>query len=61
MTTVHSALPIAELLETLRSRGGVDLIAESVRLVFQELIEAEAAAKIGAERYEREWGLRPTT
>jgi len=53
MTTVHSALPIAELWETLRSRGGVDLIAESVRLVFQELIEAEAAAKIGAERYER--------
>src|SRR5690349_1381533 len=32
---------------------GVDLIRESVRMVLQELIEAEAAQVIGAARYER--------
>jgi len=53
MTTVHSALPVADLLEAVLSGEGINLIAESVRLVLQELIEAEAAAKIGAARYER--------
>jgi putative transposase len=32
---------------------GLDLIRESVRMVLQELIEAEASEVIGAARYER--------
>jgi putative transposase len=44
---------VSELLEALRAGEGVDLIRESVRLVMQELIEAEATDKIGAGRYER--------
>jgi transposase-like protein len=43
----------SELLEAFRAGEGVDLIRESVRLVLQELIEAEAAEQIGAGRYER--------
>src|SRR3954452_1154524 len=44
---------VSELLEAFRSGEGVDLIRESVRLVLQELIEAEASEVIGADRYER--------
>jgi hypothetical protein len=44
---------VSELLEAFRTGDGVDLIRESVRMVMQELIEAEAAEKIGAARYER--------
>jgi putative transposase len=44
---------VSELLEAFRSGEGVDLIRESVRMVMQELIEAEATEKIGAARYER--------
>ena len=50
------ALPqsaVSELLEAFRTGEGVDLIRESVRLVMQELIEAEATERIGANRYER--------
>jgi putative transposase len=50
------ALPksaVSELLEAFRTGEGVDLIRESVRMVMQELIEAEATEKIGAGRYER--------
>lgn len=43
----------SELLEAFRAGEGVDLIRESVRLVMQELIEAEASEQIGAARYER--------
>ena len=43
----------SELLEAFRAGEGVDLVRESVRLVLQELIETEAAERIGAERYER--------
>jgi putative transposase len=45
------ALPqsaLSELLEAFRAGDGVDLIRESVRMVLQELIEAEAAEVIGA-------------
>ena len=42
-----------ELLEAFRAGEGVDLIRESVRLVMQELIEAEATERIGAGHYER--------
>jgi len=38
---------------SIRAGDGVELIRESVRLVLQELIEAEAAEVIGAGRYER--------
>ena len=44
---------VSELLEAFRTGDGVDLIRESVRMVMQELIEAEATEKIGAARYER--------
>lgn len=42
----------SELLEAFRAGEGVDLIRESVRLVMQDLIEAEASEQIGASRYE---------
>ncbi len=51
MALSQSAL--SELLEAFRAGDGVDLIRESVRVVLQELIEAETAEVIGAERYER--------
>jgi transposase-like protein len=44
---------VSELLEAFRAGDGVDLIRESVRMALQELIEVEAAAVIGAGRYER--------
>ena len=50
------ALPqsaVSELLEAFRAGDGVDLVRESVQLVLQELIEAEASERIGAARYER--------
>lgn len=52
MTLSQSAL--SELSDALR-RGdsNVDLVAESVRIVLQQLIDAEATAVIGARRYER--------
>ena len=43
----------SELLEAFRAGEGVDLIREPVRLVMQELIETEAAERIGAGRYGR--------
>ncbi len=51
MALSQSAL--SELLEAFRAGDGVDLVRESVRLVMQELIEAEATERIGAGRYER--------
>lgn len=51
MTLDHSA--VNELLEAFRAGDGVDLIRESVRIVMQDLIEIEAAEKIGARKYER--------
>ena len=42
-----------ELWEAFRAGGGAELVRDAVRLVFQELIEAEAAEAIGAARYER--------
>ena len=46
MALSQSAL--SELLEVFRAGEGVDLVRESVRMVMQELIEAEAAEQIGA-------------
>ena len=50
------ALPqsaVSELLEAFRTTDGLDLVKESVRLVLQELIEAEAVEHFGAARYQR--------
>ena len=50
------ALPqsaLSELLEAFRTSDGPDFIRECVRVVMQELIEAEAAGRFGAGRYER--------
>jgi putative transposase len=44
---------VTELLDAFRAGEGVDLIRESVQLVLQELIEAEATEVIGAAPYER--------
>jgi putative transposase len=44
---------VSELLEAFRTGEGVDLIRESVRMVMQELIEAEATEHVGAARYQR--------
>src|ERR1700709_320332 len=44
---------VSELLDAFRTGEGVDLVRESVRMVMQELIEAEATERIGAGRYER--------
>ena len=51
MALSQSAL--SELLDAFRAGEGVDLIRDSVRMVMQELIEVEAAERIGAGRYER--------
>lgn len=51
MAMSESVLP--DLLDAFRAGDGVEMIRESVRLVFQELIEVEAAEVIGAARYER--------
>ena len=51
MTLPQSA--VSDLLDAFRAGDGVDLVRESVRIVLQELIEAEAAEVIGAGRYER--------
>jgi putative transposase len=44
---------VSELLDAFRTGDGVDLIRASVRMVMQELIEAEATERIGAAKYER--------
>ena len=51
MAHVQSA--VSDLLEAFRAGEGVDLVRESVRIVLQELIDTEATAVIGADRYER--------
>ena len=51
MTLSQSALN--ELLEAIRAGDGIDTLREAMRLVLQELIEAEATETIGAARYER--------
>ena len=43
----------AQLRETFSASGGAELVRDAVRLVFQQLIEAEVAEAIGAGRYER--------
>ena len=48
MTLSDSAT--AQLWETFRASGGAELIRGSVRLVLQELIEAEAASRWGLKR-----------
>ena len=45
---------LLRLLESLRSADGLELVREVAERLLQELIEAEATTKIGAE-----WGTRP--
>src|SRR5215211_2940812 len=54
MALSESAL--SDLLASLQVADGVDLVRELARWALQELIEAEAAAVIGAGRYERSDG-----
>ena len=48
-----SDVATAQLMESFRAGGGAELVRDAVRLVFGELIEAEAARPVGAGRYER--------
>ena len=48
-----SDIATAQLWETFRAGGGAELVRDAVRLVLQELIEAEATEVVGAARYER--------
>ena len=54
MALSESAL--SDLLTSLQVGDGVDLVRELARWALQELIEAEAAAAIGAGRYKRSDG-----
>jgi putative transposase len=54
MALSESAL--SDLLASLQAAEGVDLVRELARWALQELIEVEAAAAIGAGRYERSDG-----
>lgn len=44
---------VSELIEVFRAGEGTDFIRECVRVVMQELIDAETTAAVGAGRYER--------
>lgn len=44
---------LSDLADALRSADGFDLVREAVRMVMQQLVEAELSAAIGAEPYER--------
>ena len=48
-----SDIATAQLWEAFRAGGGAGLVREAVEFVVQELIESEAAERIGAGRYER--------
>ncbi len=42
-----------ELLDADPSRGDIDVVRQGVELMLQALIDAEATARIGADRFER--------
>ena len=42
-----------ELLDAIRSGGDIDVVRRGVEFMLQALIDAEATARIGAERFER--------
>ncbi|MFI0206985.1 hypothetical protein [Streptomyces sp. NPDC016734] len=51
MVAALSRRDLLRLLESLRSAGGLERVREVAERLLQELIEAEATARIGAE-----WG-----
>ena len=51
MTITNSDLN--ELLDAIRAGGDIDVVRRGVELMLQALIDAEATAQIGAERFER--------
>lgn len=44
---------LSELLDAIRSGGDIDVVRRGVEYMLQALIDAEATARIGAERFER--------
>ena len=48
-----SQAALLDLLDALKASDGVDVIRPAVQVMLKELIEAEATARIGAERHER--------
>src|SRR5215217_2152650 len=48
-----SQFVLPDLLDASSADEGVDLVRDAVRMVMQEVIEAEATEQIGAARYER--------
>jgi putative transposase len=51
VTITHSDLN--ELLDAVRAGGDIDVVRKGVEVMLQALIDAEATAQIGAERFER--------
>ncbi len=51
MTITNSDLN--ELLDAVRAGGDIDVVRKGVEIMLQALIDAEATAQIGAERFER--------
>jgi len=51
---------LSEPLDAVRVGDGTDLVRELAQRTLEQLIEAEASAKIGAGRYERSEARRPT-
>ena len=58
MTITNSDLN--ELLDAVRAGGDIDVVRRGVELMLQALIDAEATAQIGAERFERSRLGRPS-
>jgi len=44
---------VNELLTAIRAGGDIDVVRQGVALMLQALIDAEATARIGADRFER--------
>jgi len=44
---------LSELVDAIRAGGDIDVVRRGVEYMLQALIDAEATARIGAERFER--------
>ena len=53
MATAKGTISLLDILRQMGMDQDMDFLRESVRMLVQMLIEAEATRRIGAERYER--------
>ena len=58
MTITNSDLN--ELLDAVRAGGDIDVVRRGIEMMLQALIDAEATAQIGADRFERSIPARPS-